>query len=109
MAWTTWGLLVVAIVLEVTGTTCLKLSDGFTKLLPSVGIFVFYALSFVALAFTLKEADISIAYTVWAGVGTALIAVIGVALFQEPVTALKVASIAVIIFGVIGLSLSGVH
>ncbi len=109
MAWTTWGLLVLAIILEVMGTTCLKLSDGFTKLLPSVGIFVFYALSFGALAFTLKEADISIAYTVWAGLGTALIAVIGVALFQEPITALKIASIAVIILGVVGLSLSGIH
>ncbi len=109
MTWTTWGLLILAIILEVTGTTCLKLSDGFTKLLPSIGIIVFDALSFGALAFTLKEADISVAYTVWAGLGTALIAVMGVALFQEPVTALKVASIAVIIFGVIGLSVSGVH
>ncbi|MGZ4885975.1 MAG: DMT family transporter [Halobacteriota archaeon] len=109
MAWTTWGLLLLAIILEVAGTTCLKLADGFTKLLPSAGIFVFYALSFGALAFTLKEADLSIAYTVWAGLGTALIAVIGVLLFREPVTALKVASIIVVIFGVIGLSISGVH
>ncbi len=109
MAWTTWGLLFLAITMEVAGTTCLKLSEGFSKFLPSVGIIVFYALSFGALAFTVKQADISIAYTVWAGLGTALIAVIGVALFQEPVTALKVASIAVIILGVVGLSLSGVH
>jgi small multidrug resistance pump len=88
-----WIYLVLAILTEVTGTTNMKLSQGFTKLIPSVLIFVFYGISFVFLTFALKRIDISVAYTVWAGVGTALIATIGFAYFKEPVTALKAISI----------------
>ncbi|QKT03085.1 multidrug efflux SMR transporter [Ectothiorhodospiraceae bacterium 2226] len=102
-----WLFLFVSIVLEVTGTTFLKLSYGLTKLLPSVLMFVFYALSFVALALALKRIDLSIAYAIWAGLGTALIASIGIIAFQEPLTPLKAASIAMIIAGVVGLNLSG--
>lgn len=102
-----WFILAGAIVLEVAGTTSMKLSQGFTRLGPSVLIFVFYGLSFVALTLVLKKIDVGVAYAIWAGVGTALIAVIGFAYFHEPVTAVKVASIALIIVGVVGLNLSG--
>ncbi len=102
-----WFILAGAIVLEVAGTTSMKLSQGFTRLGPSVLIFVFYGLSFVALTLVLKKVDVGVAYAIWAGVGTALIAVIGFAYFHEPVTAVKVASIALIIVGVVGLNLSG--
>jgi small multidrug resistance pump len=104
-----WIYLVLAILTEVTGTTNMKLSQGFTKLIPSVLIFVFYGISFVFLTFALKKIDISVAYTVWAGVGTALIAAIGFAYFKEPVTALKAISIVLIIAGVIGLTLTETH
>ncbi len=109
MTWTTWGLLTLAIVLEVAGTTCLKLSEGLTKLVPTVGIFAFYVLSFGALALTLRDSDISVIYAVWAGAGTALITAIGILWFREPITALKIASIALIVFGVVGLNLGGTH
>jgi small multidrug resistance pump len=56
-----WLYLVAAIVLEVSGTTCMKLSPGFTRLTPSVLLFVFYGLSFTALTIGLKKIDVSIA------------------------------------------------
>ena len=103
-----WLYLTGAILLEVAGTSCMKLSQGFTKLIPSILIFVFYGLSFVGLTIALKKIDVSIAYAVWAGIGTALIAGIGMFYFKEPLTLVKVISILLIIAGVVGLNLGGV-
>jgi len=102
-----WLALAGAIVLEVSGTISMKLSEGFTKLIPSVLIFVFYVASFALLTLALKKIDVGVAYAVWAGVGTALIAVVGIVYFEEPLSALKVFSIFLIIAGVIGLNISG--
>tara|TARA_B110000196_G_C21028019_1_gene606159 strand:+ start:782 stop:1051 length:270 start_codon:yes stop_codon:yes gene_type:complete len=82
----------------------MKLSEGFTRPIPSVLIFVFYIISFVALTFAIEKIEVSTAYTIWAGVGTALIAIIGLVYFGEPATAIKFISIILIIIGVIGLS-----
>ena len=103
----TWLYLTLAILLEVSGTTCMKLSEGFTKVVPSILLFVFYTLSFGMLTLALKKLDVSIAYAVWSGMGTALIAAIGVFWFREPATALKFISLGLIIIGVVGLNLSG--
>ncbi|AKB29428.1 Ethidium bromide-methyl viologen resistance protein EmrE [Methanosarcina siciliae C2J] len=84
----------------------MKLSEGFTKLLPSVLIFVFYAISFSLFTLALKGIDVSIAYAIWAGFGTALITIVGILWFREPATALKMISLIVVIAGVIGLHLS---
>ncbi len=102
-----WIALVTAIVLEVSGTTCMKLSDGFNKLGYTVALFLFYAASLSALTWSLKQIEVSVAYAVWSGVGTALIAVIGMTYFREPLTAMKLVSLALIIAGVVGLNLSG--
>ncbi len=104
-----WLLLAVAIVLEVAGTTSMKLSEGFTRVLPSVTLFVCYGISFVAFTYSLKKIEIAVAYAVWSGVGTALIAIIGFIYFREPVTVLKLVSIALIIVGVVGLNLGAVE
>ena len=101
-----WALLITAIVLEVAGTTNMKLSDGFTRTLPSVLIFVFYGLSFTAFTFALKKLDLSLSYAIWAGAGTVLIAAIGVIGFKEPVSALKVGSVLLIVIGIVGLNIS---
>jgi len=101
-----WAYLIMAIVFEVAGTTSMKLSLGFTKLLPSILLFIFYGVSFVAFTFALKGIEVSIAYAVWAGMGTLLIAVIGMTHFTEPVSVIKVCSIVLIIIGVVGLHLS---
>jgi small multidrug resistance pump len=103
-----WFFLVGAITLEVAGTTSMKLSKGFTKLLPSVLLFVFYAASFVALTLALKKIEVSVAYALWSGAGTALIAAIGILYFNETATFLKFISILLIIVGVVGLNFSGV-
>ena len=103
-----WGILSVAILLEVAGTNCMKLSQGFSRLIPSVLIFVFYGLSFVGLTIALKKIDVSVAYAVWSGIGTALIAAIGMFYFKEPLTLVKAISILLIIAGVVGLNLGGV-
>ena len=100
-----WLLLVSAIALEVAGTTSMKLSQGFTRLVPSVLLFVCYVASFVALTLALKKIEVSVAYAVWAGVGTALVAAIGIVYFREELTALKLISILLIIVGVVGLNL----
>ncbi|HTF38708.1 MAG TPA: multidrug efflux SMR transporter [Blastocatellia bacterium] len=103
----TWLYLVLAILLEVSGTTCMKLSEGFTRMVPSILLVVFYTLSFGMLTLALKKIDVSVAYAIWSGVGTALIASIGVLWFKEPATALKLISLALIIIGVVGLNLTG--
>ncbi|HXI91104.1 MAG TPA: multidrug efflux SMR transporter [Blastocatellia bacterium] len=103
----TWLYLVLAILLEVSGTTCMKLSEGFTRLVPSILLVVFYTLSFGMLTLALKKIDVSVAYAIWSGVGTALIASIGVLWFKEPATAMKLISLGLIIMGVVGLNLTG--
>ncbi len=102
-----WVYLVLAILTEVAGTTSMKVSEGFTKLTPSILIFVFYGFSLVLLTLSLKKLDVSLAYAVWSGMGTALIATIGILWFREPLTAVKLVSLALIIIGVLGLNLGG--
>lgn len=68
---------------------------------------LFYVASLVALTFALKKFEVSVAYAIWAGGGTAFITIAGIIYFKEPVTMMKIGSIALIIFGVVGLHLSG--
>ncbi|QKQ75504.1 multidrug efflux SMR transporter [Nostoc sp. TCL240-02] len=103
---TSWIYLIAAILFEVSGTTCMKLSEGFTKLVPSVLIFIFYGLCFSFLTLALKRLEVSVAYSVWAGLGTVLIAIIGIIWFRESATFIKLLSIALIILGVIGINAS---
>jgi small multidrug resistance pump len=81
-----WIYLTLAILFDVAGTTCMKLSAGFSKLFPAVLMGVFYAVCFYFLTLALKKVDLSIAYAIWGGVGTALIATIGILWFREPMT-----------------------
>jgi small multidrug resistance pump len=100
-----WLFLAIGIVFEVLGTVMMKFADGFTKLWPSVFVFLFYGLSLVSLVFVLKKLEVSIAYAIWASCGTALIAVIGILWFKEPVSVIKIVSIALIIAGIVGLEM----
>ena len=101
-----WILLIVAIVLEVAGTTNMKLSEGFSNLVPSVLVIFFYALSIIALTFAVNRLDVSVAYAVWSGMGTALVAMIGLWFFRESVTSVKVVALGLIIVGVVMLHLT---
>lgn len=100
-----WLVLALGIVFEVLGTVCMKLAEGFTKLVPSIFVFVFYGLALACLVVVLKKMEVSIAYAIWASAGIVLIAVIGIIYFKEPVTAIKVISIVLIIAGILGLEL----
>ena len=102
-------LLAIAIGSEVAGTIALKYSDGFTRPVPSAVVVGGYALSFWMLALVLKEMPVGIAYAVWAAVGTAMVAGIGIVAFGEPAGTLKLLSLALIIAGVVGLNLAGSH
>jgi small multidrug resistance pump len=104
-----WTYLLAAIATEVAATVALKESDGFSRLSPSLIVVIGYGLSFWFLALALKHLELSLVYAVWAGIGTAAIAVIGIASFGEPATAMKLGSIALVIAGVIGLNFAGAH
>lgn len=104
-----WLYLAAAILFEVAGTISLKQAEGFSRPLPSLLTCVFYVLAFAALALALKKIDLSVAYSVWSGVGTALIAVIGFWWFEEPVTPVRLACIGLIVIGVVGLNADGLN
>jgi small multidrug resistance pump len=72
-------------------------------------MFIFYGLGLSLLALALKKIDVSVAYAVWSGLGTAIIAVVGILWFKEPATVVKIFSLILIIMGVIGLNLNGGH
>ncbi len=98
-----WFVLGIAILMEVGGTTSMRLAEGFTRLAPSVMMVVFYALSFTLNTMVIRVLGLSVTYGVWSGVGTVLTAMIGIFYFKEPATAVKMASIGLIVIGVMGL------
>ena len=101
-----WLLLAFAIILELSGTICLKLSYGFSRLLPSIGVVCFYLGSFALMAQSLKSLEVGIVYAIWAGVGTALIAIVGILAFGESITAFKILGLLLIIGGTFLLRLA---
>ncbi|KAF1076168.1 multidrug efflux SMR transporter [Methanogenium sp. MK-MG] len=101
-----WGLLGAGVVLEVVGTTCLKLSEGFTKAIPSVCFAACFAAAFYLFSRALSSMEVGIAYAVWAGFGITGITLVGVLFFHEDVSLVKFAGISLIIAGAALLNLS---
>ncbi|MBA2343222.1 MAG: multidrug efflux SMR transporter [Thermoleophilaceae bacterium] len=98
----TWALLAGAILTEVAGTLALRASEGFSKLVPSLIVVAGYIVSFVLLAIVLDRGlPVGVAYAIWAGIGVALVAILGKLLFDDPLTALSALGIALIIAGVV--------
>jgi small multidrug resistance pump len=102
-----WLYLLIAILTEVAGTSLMKISQGLTRLIPTVSMFALYAVSFVFMAFALRKIEVGVAYAVWSGLGTALIAMIGIAWFRESFNLPKMMGIILIIVGVVLLNLKG--
>jgi small multidrug resistance pump len=102
-----WLYLLIAILTEVVGTTLMKVSQGLTRLIPSVLMFVLYGISFVFMALALKKIEVSTAYAIWSGLGTAMIAMIGIVWFRESFNLPKLVGLVLIIGGVILLNLKG--
>jgi small multidrug resistance pump len=101
-----WILLSVAIAMEVVATSSLKLSDGFTRLWPSVVVVIGYGISFYALALTMRTLPMGVIYAIWSGVGLSLITLVGWLLFKQQLSVVAIIGIALIICGVVLLSLS---
>ena len=100
-----WVYLAVGVVLEVVGTSLLKLSDGFSRIGVGCGALLAYWVCFVFVALALKVIPVGVAYAIWAGLGTAAIAVIGMTVFDEQVSVLKIVFIGMVIAGAVGLNL----
>ncbi len=100
-----WIYLLVAGLFEIGFTTCLKLSDGFTKLIPSVGFVAFAVVSFGLLTVSMRSIPLGTAYAVWTGIGAAGTAAIGFAFFKDPISFWRVFFIAVLVASIVGLKL----
>ncbi|WP_024803946.1 multidrug efflux SMR transporter [Nocardia sp. BMG51109] len=106
----TFLLLVLAIASEVTATVSLKLSEGFTKLVPSIIVVAGYGGAFFFLSQTLKRGmSIGVAYGVWSAIGVAAVATIGALFLDESLTAVQMGGIVLVIVGVLALELGAAH
>ncbi|QDY76184.1 DMT family transporter [Streptomyces qinzhouensis] len=104
-----YGLLAGAIVAEVAATTAMKYSEGFTRLWPSLLTVAGYLIAFSLLAQTLKTLSVGTAYAIWAGIGTAAVAAIGMIFLNESTSVAKFAGIGLVIAGVVVLNTAGAH
>ncbi|MCK1993850.1 DMT family transporter [Peribacillus muralis] len=94
----------ISIISEVFGTTMLKISDGFTGLFPTLGVIIGFGTAFYCLSLCLKTIPLSLAYAIWSGIGTALTALIGILLWDEPFSFVTLAGLILIIGGVVLLN-----
>ena len=101
-----WLMLAIAIAAELAATTALKLSAGFTRIVPTVVLVIGYLISFYMLSQVLKTQEVGIVYAIWSGAGLAIIALIGVLFFGESVSVYKVAGLLAIFAGVMLLNLA---
>src|SRR5437016_9762755 len=95
----------IAIISEVTATTALKISDTFTKLVPSIIVVIGYGTALLFLSLTLRTIPVGIAYAIWAGVGTAFIAITGFFILGQSLDAAAIIGIALIVIGVVVINL----
>jgi quaternary ammonium compound-resistance protein SugE len=101
-----WVLLIVAGLLEVGWAIGLKYTEGFTRLWPSVFTIAAMALSVVLLGIAMKSLPVGTSYAVWVGVGAVGTAILGMLLFEEPATVGRLASLGLILAGIVGLKLA---
>ena len=102
----TWIILVLAGLFEIVWAVGLKYTHGFTRLWPSVGTVAGMLASFWLLALAMKTLPLGTAYAVWVGIGTIGAFVSGIVLFGESANWLRIASVALIVLGLVGLKLS---
>lgn len=100
-----WVYLIVAGLFEIAWAIALKYADGFTRLWPSTIAVVGMILSVVLLELSLRTLPVGTAYAVWTGIGTVGAAILGMMLFHEPATAVRIACIGLIVCGIAGLKI----
>jgi len=101
-----WLLLIVAGLLEVGWAIGLKYTEGFTRFWPSLGTTLAMIVSIGLLGIAMKTLPVGTAYAVWVGIGAVGTVLLGIVLFGEPASALRVASIVLIVAGIVGLKLA---
>ncbi len=107
MSWQLAVLLLGAITAEMIATTALRLSEGFSRLIPSIVVVIGYGTSFYLLAMALKRGlEMGVAYAIWSGLGTVTIVLIGVFLFQEKLSLGAMAGIVLVLIGVVLINLN---
>lgn len=107
--YTALGLLALAVAAEVAATSALPRTEGFRDPAWSVLVLAGYALSIWLLALVVKQLSVSVTYALWAGLGTALVAVVGTMFLGEQLTPVKAGGLALIVGGVVLLNLQGAH
>lgn len=100
-----WLYLAIAIISEITATSSLKASEGFTRLLPSMAVVIGYGLSFYFLSLTLKVIPIGITYAIWAGLGIVLLAIVGWVFYGQKLDTAAIVGIGFILSGVLIMNL----
>jgi len=100
-----WIMLLLAGILEITWAYFMKLSNGFTKVVPSIATLVFYVLSAVFLSQALKKLPLGTAYAMWTGFGIVGTSVLGIFLFKETLNAAQIICIVLIVCGIVGLKI----
>ena len=101
-----WTILIIAGIFEIGWAVGLKYTDGFTRLWPSIGTGVALVASMALLGVAVRTLPIGTAYAVWTGIGTIGTAILGIVLFNEPLTTLRVVFIGLIVAGIAGLRLA---
>jgi small multidrug resistance pump len=100
-----WGYLALAIVAEVIATSALKAANGFSQMVPSLVVIAGYGTAFYCLGLALRSVPLAVAYAIWSGAGTALIALIGVVLYKQKLDPAAMLGIGLIVAGVLVLNL----
>lgn len=98
--------LIAAVILEVIGDSCMKLSNGFARKLPLIGVVAGYALSFLLLSYVFRHLNLGIAYALWNGLGIILTMVVGVLAWKEELNARKFGGLVLILAGIVVMHLT---
>lgn len=100
-----WVVMTLAIVCSTFGTTCLKLSNGFKRFWPVVGVGIGYGFFFFTITLVFKRIDMGMGYAMWSGLSTTMVSIVGVLFFKESMNLKKFISLSLIIIGVVGMHL----
>ena len=102
-----WSLLLLAIAAEVIGTSCLKLSDGFSRLWPSIVVLLAYSTSMLLLSRVVQTIPLGITYALWSGIGIVAIVLVGVFVYRQVPTPTQLSGMALITAGVVMVNITG--
>lgn len=100
-----WFYLILAGFFEVGWAVGLKFSDGFTKIIPSIFTVVTMAASLYFLSLSLKTLPLSSSYAIWTGIGTIGTVILGIIIFKEPISVVRIVCVLLIVTGIVGLKL----